>query len=140
MTGNPHHDLNLKTELEIVITPDGKVKKITVVKGSNLIASKKMEITTDGMAQKIKVEKGSSLLTWDAAAINAVYEGEPYNPPPDIIKSYDGNVYFRWEFYREPGKCGPLYSNAYILTGPGEKKIKVKKAPKEKAPADPTNK
>ncbi len=104
--GDPLNDMDLMVKLEFVVLPDGSIEKVTVV-------------------------KASGLLIYDVAAIDAIYAGEPYPPPPDVIKSYDGKVYMRWGFYRNHSQCGVWNAEPYILTGPGTKKKKVK-IPKEK--------
>lgn len=109
--GDPLNDMSLWVKLEFVILPDGSIEKVTVV-------------------------KTSGNLVFDVAAIDSIYAGEPYPPPPEIIKSYDGKVYMRWGFYRNHSQCGVWNAEPYILTGPGTKKKKVK-PPKEKSPPEP---
>jgi len=102
---HPHNNMNLYAKLEFVINSDGTIDKVTVVQSSGDLA-------------------------YDVAAIDAVYAGAPYPPPPDIIKSYNGKVYMRWGFYRNESQCGVWNAEPYIIPAP---KVPVKKtlAPKE---------
>ncbi len=105
--GDPMNDMSLYAKLEIVVLPDGTVGKVTVVKTSGILA-------------------------YDVAAIDAVYSGEPYPPPPEVIKSYDGKVYLRWGFYRNSSQCGVWNAEPYMITAPKDKK-KVKPPSEKKA-------
>jgi TonB family protein len=106
--GDPLNDMSLMVKLEFVIEEDGSIEKVTVV-------------------------RSSGNLVYDVAAIDAIYAGQPYPPPPDIIKSYDDKVYMRWGMYRNHSQCGVWNAEPYILAAPKQKK-KVK-PPKEKQPS-----
>lgn len=105
--GDPLNDMSLMVKLEFVIQPDGSIEKATVV-------------------------RSSGNLVFDVAAIDAVYAGQPYPPPPEIIKSYDGKVYIRWGMYRNHSQCGVWNAEPYILAAPSKKK--KLKPPQEKQP------
>ena len=105
--GDPLNDMSLWAKLEFVVDKAGSIEKVTVV-------------------------RSSGNLVYDVAAIDAVYAGQPYPPPPDIIKSYNGKVYMRWGMYRNHSQCGVWNAEPYILAAPKQKK-KVK-PPKEKEP------
>ena len=105
-SGHPHNDMNLLCKLEFVVDKDGSIGKVTVV-------------------------KSSGDLSYDVAAIDAIYGGQPYPPPPDIIKSYNGKVYMRWGFYRDCNQCGVWLAEPYIIPAPASPIKKIKKPPKE---------
>jgi TonB family protein len=108
--GDPLNDMSLWVKLEFVVLSDGSIEKVTVV-------------------------RSSGNLVYDVAAIDALYGGQPYPPPPDIIKSYDGKVYMRWGMYRNQSQCGVWNAEPYILAAPKDKK-KVKPPEEKKAPEE----
>ena len=91
--GHPMNDMNLWTMLELVVTPDGKIKKATIV-------------------------KPSGLLTFDAAALSTVFTATPFPRSPRAIRSGDGNVYLHWRFHRNQRQCGTFGVDPYILDKP----------------------
>jgi len=90
---HPLNDMSLMTKLEIVVNGDGTVHKVTIV-----------------------ISSGNTV--YDVAAINAVYEGEPYPEPPAELQSGDGRLYLRWAFYRNHSQCGVWNAEPYILPDP----------------------
>jgi TonB family protein len=106
---HPHNNMDLVVKLEFVVNEDGTIDKVTVVKSSGDLA-------------------------YDVAAIDAVYGGEPYPAPPEIIKSYNGKVYLRWGFYRNESQCGVWNAEPYIIPAPAAPKLKPKKPPKDVKP------
>ncbi|MCB9557288.1 MAG: TonB family protein [Deltaproteobacteria bacterium] len=90
---NPLNDMSLWTMVEVVVGPDGQVKKATVV-------------------------KPSGVLTFDAAALDVVFSAAPFGRPPPVIHSRDGNVYLHWRFHRNHRQCGTFGVDPYILTKP----------------------
>ncbi|MFH1131866.1 MAG: TonB family protein, partial [Pseudomonadota bacterium] len=93
---NPMNDMSLWTNIEIVVLPDGEVRKATLV-------------------------RTSGILTYDVAALDTVFAAAPYPPPPRAIKSADGNVYLHWRFHRDQRQCGTFGVDPYILTSPPKK-------------------
>ncbi|HXX68095.1 MAG TPA: TonB family protein [Polyangiaceae bacterium] len=90
---DPLNDQNLVTLLEIVLTKDGHLKKIGVVRTSGVTA-------------------------FDVAAIDAVDRAQPFGSAPSEIVSTDGNVYVRWEFHRnEVYACSTFGARPFLLTG-----------------------
>jgi TonB family protein len=73
---HPMNDKHLVTRLEIVLTREGHLKKMGVVKTSGITA-------------------------FDIAALDAVDRAQPFGPAPSAIISADGNVYLHWEFHRD---------------------------------------
>jgi TonB family protein len=90
---HPLNDPNLRTDLEIVIAPDGQVAEVGVVRSSGQLA-------------------------FDAAAVDSAYRSGPHPSPPDVIKSGDGRVYFHWGFYRNARQCGTFNATPYLLPDP----------------------
>lgn len=103
----PNHPLNepkLITRLEIVLDRD------------------------DGHVVKMGVLRTSGVTAFDVAALDSVQRGSPYGKPPSAIVSPDGNVYFHWEFHRNPMyACSTMHARPYLLNtpapeGPGPQK------------------
>jgi TonB family protein len=91
----PYDDESLWTQLQIVINPDGKVDKVTIV-------------------------RGSGVLGFDVAAIDSVMSAAPFPIPPKAIRSTNGKVYMDWQFHRDERACGTFGVDPYILTVPGQ--------------------
>ena len=92
---HPMNDMSLWTMIEVVLTPDGKVKKTTIV-------------------------RPSGVLSYDVAALSVVYTAAPYPRAPRAIRSKDGNVYLHWRFHRNQRQCGTFGVDPYILDKPPE--------------------
>lgn len=89
----PMNDMKLWTMVEMVLLPDGKVDKATIV-------------------------RPSGILTFDVAALDTVFSASPYPPAPRAIRSSDGKVYLHWRFHRDQRQCGTFGVDPYILTKP----------------------
>jgi TonB family protein len=88
---HPMNDQHLVTRLEIVLTKEGHLKKMGIVKTSGITA-------------------------FDIAALDAVDRAQPFGPAPSAIVSGDGNVYLHWEFHRdEVYACSTMGARPYIL-------------------------
>jgi len=91
---NPLNDMKLITRLEIVLTKDGHIVRMGVV-------------------------KTSGLTTFDIAALDAVQRASPYGPAPTAIVSPDGRVYLHWEFHRdEIFACSTMNARPFMLNVP----------------------
>jgi TonB family protein len=91
---HPMNDQHLVTRLEIVLTKDGHLRKMGIVKTSGLTA-------------------------FDIAALDAIDRAQPFGPAPSAIVSADGNVYLHWEFHRdEVFACSTMGARPFILTTP----------------------
>ena len=91
---HPMNDQHLVTRLEIVLTKDGHLKKMGIVRTSGITA-------------------------FDIAALDAVDRAQPFGPAPGAIVSPDGNVYLHWEFHRdEVYACSTQGARPFILNTP----------------------
>jgi TonB family protein len=111
----PNHPLNdqhLVTRLEIVLTKDGHLRKMGIVKTSGLTA-------------------------FDVAALDAVDRAQPFGKAPTAIISPDGNVYLHWEFHRdEVYACSTQGARPFILNTPGPTKEETQ--PPAPSPTSPS--
>jgi TonB family protein len=88
------NDQHLVTRLEIVLTREGHLKKMGIVRTSGITA-------------------------FDIAALDAVDRAQPFGPAPNAIVSPDGNVYLHWEFHRdEVYACSTMGARPFILNVP----------------------
>ncbi len=88
------NDQHLITRLEIVLTRDGHVVKLGVVKTSGVTA-------------------------FDIAALDSVQRASPFGSAPAAIVSVDGQVYLHWEFHRdEVYACSTMNARPFMLNSP----------------------
>lgn len=87
---NEMNDRRLAVTMEIVVSPEGEVTKVTIV-------------------------RPSGVLTFDVAAIDTVMAAGPYEETPVDIRSADGNVYIHWTFHRDERMCTPYFADPFIL-------------------------
>jgi hypothetical protein len=86
----------------------------------------------DGRVVRMGITRTSGVTAFDIAALESVQRGSPYGPPPREIVSPDGNVYFHWEFHRNPYyACSTYFARPYLL------KVKPKSAPPSIQPPKP---
>ena len=91
---HPMNDQHLVTRLEIILTKEGHLKKMGIVRTSGITA-------------------------FDIAALDAVDRAQPFGPAPGAIISPDGNVYLHWEFHRdEVYACSTMGARPFILAAP----------------------
>ena len=110
---HPMNDKHLVTRLEIVLTREGHLKKMGVVRTSGITA-------------------------FDIAALDAVDRAAPFGPAPGAIVSPDGNVYLHWEFHRdEVYACSTMGARPVILSAPPEKNDDPGQPPPVPSPASP---
>lgn len=70
----------------------------------------------EGRIQRMGVTKTSGVTAFDVAALSAVDRAQPFGTPPREIVSPDGNVYFHWEFFRNPQfACSTYFAHPFIL-------------------------
>jgi len=88
---HPMNDPKIYTSLEIVLTREGQIVKMGVVKTSGITA-------------------------FDIAALDSVQRASPFGPAPGAIVSPDGNVYLHWEFHRdEMFACSTMNARPIML-------------------------
>jgi hypothetical protein len=91
---HPMNQPDIKTHLEIVLNQD------------------------DGKVVRMGITHTSGVTAFDIAALESVMRAQPFGAPPREIVSPDGNVYFHWEFYRNPFyACSTYFAHPYILKG-----------------------
>jgi TonB family protein len=91
---DPMNDLHLTTRLEVVLTRDGHIQQIGVVRSSEVTA-------------------------FDIAALDSLDRAQPYGPVPDAIVSFDGFAYLHWEFRRDVVyACSPMGARPFRLASP----------------------
>ncbi|HEX9295092.1 MAG TPA: TonB C-terminal domain-containing protein [Polyangiaceae bacterium] len=92
---HPMNDGSLITRLEIVLDRD------------------------DGRLLRMGVVRTSGITAFDVAALDSVQRASPFGKPPKAIVSPDGNVYFHWEFHRDPVfACSTINARPYLLNTP----------------------
>jgi TonB family protein len=91
---NPMNNPRIFTRLEIVVTKNGHIVKMGVVKTSGITA-------------------------FDVAALDSVQRASPFGPAPAAIVSPDGRVYLHWEFHREEAiACSTINASPFMLNVP----------------------
>jgi len=91
---NPMNNPRIYTRLEIVVTKNGHIVKMGVVKTSGITA-------------------------FDVAALDSVQRASPFGPAPSAIVSPDGRVYLHWEFHREENiACSTINASPFMLNVP----------------------
>ena len=92
---HPMNDKHLVTRLEIVLSKEGRLKTMGVVRTSGITA-------------------------FDIAALDAVDRAQPFGPAPAAIVSTDGNVYLHWEFHRDQiYACSTMGARPFLLNATG---------------------
>jgi TonB family protein len=111
---HPMNDQHLVARLEIVLTKEGHLKKMGIVKTSGITA-------------------------FDIAALDSVDRAQPFGPAPNAIVSPDGNVYLHWEFHRdEVYACSTMGARPFILNTPGPKNEDPSSPPSPPTPNGPS--
>jgi len=110
-TGHPLNEPTLVTQLEIVLDRD------------------------DGHVVKMGVTRTSGITAFDIAALDSVQRASPFGKPPKAIVSPDGNVYFHWEFHRDPVfACSTINARPYLINTPPPSEPTEPKGPKPPFP------
>jgi TonB family protein len=99
-------------------------------------------LTKEGHLVKMGVVKSSGVTAFDVAALDSVQRSSPFGAAPAAIHSPDGNVYLHWEFHRNRDMaCSTLNAAPYMLRSPPP--IGPDPAPKPpgpgRGPLEPTN-
>lgn len=90
---HPLNDPKLMTRLEIVLTREGNLHHMGVVKTSGITA-------------------------FDIAALDSVQRASPFGAAPSAIISPDGRVYLHWEFHRDDYACSTMNARPFMLSAP----------------------
>jgi TonB family protein len=89
---HPLSDSHLVTRLEIVLTADGHIAQMGVVRASGVTA-------------------------FDIGALDSVDRARPFGPVPAPMLSADGRVYLHWEFHRdEVSACSTMNARPFLLS------------------------
>jgi TonB family protein len=111
---HPMNDKHLVTRLEIVLSKEGRLKKMGIVRTSGITA-------------------------FDVAALDAVDRAQPFGPAPTAIISADGNVYLHWEFHRDQiYACSTMGARPFLLNTPAPNSEPPIGPPSPPSPASPT--
>jgi TonB family protein len=80
----------------------------------------KLEIVLDNRGNVVKagVVQPSGFLPYDVAALDVIYQADPFPTPPQAILSPDGRVYMHWRFHRDHRQCGTFLVDPFILASP----------------------
>ncbi len=82
----------------------------------HLITRLEIVLTKDGHVQKMGVVKTSGVTAFDIAALDSVQRASPFGPAPNAIVSPDGQVYLHWEFHRdEVYACSTMNARPFML-------------------------
>jgi TonB family protein len=92
-SGHAMNDQKLMTKLEIVLTREGQLHHMGVVKTSGITA-------------------------FDIAALDSVQRASPFGAAPSAIISPDGRVYLHWEFHRDDYACSTMNARPFMLSAP----------------------
>ena len=93
---HPMNDPKMFTRLEIVLSRDGHLVKMGIVKTSGVTA-------------------------FDIAALDSVQRASPFGSAPTAIVSPDGRVYLHWEFHRdEVYACSTMNARPFLLNVPAK--------------------
>ena len=99
---------------------DGKSSSQSAYGNMELWTQLEIVIKSDGAVDKVSIVRGSGVLAFDVAAIDSVMSAAPFPTPPSEIRSANGKVYMDWQFHRDERACGTFGVDPYILTTPGD--------------------
>jgi hypothetical protein len=92
----------------------------------------------DGRVVKMGIVRTSGVTAFDIAALDSVQRGSPYGKAPGAIVSPDGNVYFHWEFWRDPiYACSTMHARPFLLDVPPASPAPGPASPPPSRPFDP---
>jgi hypothetical protein len=87
---------------------------------------------------KMGVVRTSGITAFDIAALDSVQRSSPFGKPPKAIVSPDGNVYFHWEFHRDPVfACSTINARPFMLNVPPSEPATPKPSPSPFPGSDP---
>jgi TonB family protein len=86
---------------------------------SNSGLSVEVELAIDpvtGKVRKFGVARRSEVVDFDAMALDAIKEAQPFEPAPERLVSPDGSVYVRWTFRRDSNEgCSVRDAKGFVL-------------------------
>jgi hypothetical protein len=89
----------------------------------------------DGHVIRMGVVRTSGITAFDIAALDSVQRASPFGKPPKAIVSPDGNVYFHWEFHRDPVfACSTINAKPFMLNTPAPTEPTEPKPPSQPFP------
>ena len=87
----------------------------------SLTAVMEFGIDRDGEVASVNIVDGSGVLSFDAHAVDVLYEIGPHQPPPPGMLSSNGNAYIRWTMHRDNRGCGTFGASGHrVQMGAGE--------------------
>jgi TonB family protein len=87
-----------------------------VLNDQHLITRLEIVLTRDGHLVKMGVVKTSGVTAFDIAALDSVQRASPFGQAPGAIISRDGQVYLHWEFHRdEVYACSTMNARPFML-------------------------
>jgi TonB family protein len=88
-----------------------------VTNDKQLITRVEIVLTSQGDIQRMGIVKSSGVTIFDLAVLEGVDRARPFGPIPTAIVSGDGNVYLRWDFRRdEVFACSTIGARPFMLT------------------------
>ncbi len=98
----------------------GSLEKLAPTDPRNLSTLQvRLEIALDRVEGRIVdmgVVSSSGSTDFDRGALESVEEAAPFGPPPAEALSSDGNIYFWWEFRRNPVyACSTMNARPFII-------------------------
>jgi TonB family protein len=94
---------------------DIDARKDAAYANNNLWVQLEIVVTGDGSVERVGIVRPSGLLAFDVAAIDSVMSAAPFPPPPSVIKSGNGKVYLDSRFHRDERACGTFGVDPHIL-------------------------
>jgi TonB family protein len=114
-----HHQIHKPWTVRFLADLDGKPSTDSPYADPKLWTQLRIAVKGDGSLDQVGIVRSSGVPGFDAAAIEAVRSAAPYPPPPEVIKSADGQVYLDWQFHRDERGCGTFGVDPYILSSAG---------------------
>jgi hypothetical protein len=95
----------------------GRLPASDPLNGPGLVSRVEIVLAGDtGNILKMGVVRSSGIVGFDVGALESIERAAPFGRAPDNIRSSDGNVYFSWEFHRDPVyACSTINARPYML-------------------------
>ncbi|MEI7893307.1 MAG: TonB C-terminal domain-containing protein [Myxococcales bacterium] len=101
-----------------------------VLNNKRLVTRLELVLTKDGHLYKMGVVRTSGNTAFDLAALDSVQRAQPFGSPPSVIVSPDGHVYLHWEFHRdEVYACSTMNARPFLLNNPPPKPVEPVQPP-----------